>query len=33
MNGRMNHLNAEDEMEIEPARKRLCDNKSLTNPE
>lgn len=26
MNGRMNQLNAEDNDEMEPARKRLCDN-------
>jgi hypothetical protein len=26
MNGRVNHLNAEEETDIEPARKRLCDN-------
>lgn len=26
MNGRASHLNAEEDTDIEPARKRLCDN-------
>jgi len=33
MNGKAHHENAEESHEIEPTRKRLCDNEGLNNPE
>ena len=32
-NGRAHHENAEDVYEMEPTRKRLCNNDGLNNPE